>query len=495
METGKNKTFLQKRLSLCYVIGCAAYLGWFYAVYLKILSPQEFHMTPLDKLQLLPGLSAVFVMLLCALFSERIAPLSRHFKATTCIGLVSVCCVWGTYLLQVLSNPSILLFALGALAFGIGFGWFSLLWAELLGRFEMARAGTLWGVSTFGGALACVSLQLLPDSIASIIALSFPAITSVCALIAIFIVNRILATAGPFGRSEEPLERFPYKSFSLGLLCSLVFGASSQVIVSPQEELIGQAIGGIILAIACSLFVVKPALDRIGSFAIPCIVVGLLLMPLLGEQSGVALVLVDSGFSVMISLYVLLITGFASRLEAPSIRTVGLMYAAVFVAVSAGAFLANYLSQIFFLAPKVVTACLCMAILLVVAMAVWPRQYQPAHFFDTDETTTTVSSGENLIASSAEAELVLHASEAQTELVVVTLAETINQRCDEVAQEYGLSSRERDVLYHLAHGKSVGHTASVLYLSHSTVKTHVHHIYSKIGIHSRDELREVLSIK
>ena len=57
---------------------------------------------------------------------------------------------------------------------------------------------------------------------------------------------------------------------------------------------------------------------------------------------------------------------------------------------------------------------------------------------------------------------------------------------------YGLSSREADVLFLLDEGWRAGTIAEKLVLSPSTVKNHMNSIYGKLGVHSQDELRQLV---
>jgi LuxR family maltose regulon positive regulatory protein len=50
-----------------------------------------------------------------------------------------------------------------------------------------------------------------------------------------------------------------------------------------------------------------------------------------------------------------------------------------------------------------------------------------------------------------------------------------------------LTDRERDVLRLLAAGQSTPEIARALYLEVNTVRTHVKHLYGKLGVHSRDQ--------
>ena len=52
--------------------------------------------------------------------------------------------------------------------------------------------------------------------------------------------------------------------------------------------------------------------------------------------------------------------------------------------------------------------------------------------------------------------------------------------------------REQDVLEYLLKGRTLQSIANETFLSYNTVKTHVSHIYQKAGVHSRDELIDLL---
>lgn len=57
-----------------------------------------------------------------------------------------------------------------------------------------------------------------------------------------------------------------------------------------------------------------------------------------------------------------------------------------------------------------------------------------------------------------------------------------------LADAYGLTQREQEVLGLLLRGRSIPYIKETLYISTNTAKTHVRHIYQKMGIHERQEL-------
>ncbi len=67
--------------------------------------------------------------------------------------------------------------------------------------------------------------------------------------------------------------------------------------------------------------------------------------------------------------------------------------------------------------------------------------------------------------------------------------------CDGVATEFGLSAREREVLALLARGRTQPYIREALLLSKNTVSTHVQHIYAKLGVHSKQELIDLVEAR
>lgn len=64
----------------------------------------------------------------------------------------------------------------------------------------------------------------------------------------------------------------------------------------------------------------------------------------------------------------------------------------------------------------------------------------------------------------------------------------LERRANRLAAQYALSPREREVLGHLLEGRSHPYIRDQLYISKSTVDTHVHHIYAKTGVKSKQGL-------
>jgi DNA-binding CsgD family transcriptional regulator len=68
----------------------------------------------------------------------------------------------------------------------------------------------------------------------------------------------------------------------------------------------------------------------------------------------------------------------------------------------------------------------------------------------------------------------------------------IGPRCREIAGEYALSPREEEVLCFLARGRNADFISKTLVISTNTAKAHIYHIYQKLGIHTQQELLNLI---
>lgn len=72
-------------------------------------------------------------------------------------------------------------------------------------------------------------------------------------------------------------------------------------------------------------------------------------------------------------------------------------------------------------------------------------------------------------------------------------ANPLDARCESLSRSWQLTPRESEVLPLLARGHTQPAIAKELFCSPETIKVHVRHIYEKAGVHSRDELIEVVN--
>lgn len=67
-----------------------------------------------------------------------------------------------------------------------------------------------------------------------------------------------------------------------------------------------------------------------------------------------------------------------------------------------------------------------------------------------------------------------------------------SERCNRIGGRFGLTQREKEILFCISLGYSMRKTSEVLYVSTSTVHTHTAMVYRKLGVHSRQEVIDLI---
>ena len=70
--------------------------------------------------------------------------------------------------------------------------------------------------------------------------------------------------------------------------------------------------------------------------------------------------------------------------------------------------------------------------------------------------------------------------------------ERFQDKCRLIIERYGLSEREGEIMIMFAKGRNLAYIQDKLFISKSTVSTHRQHIYKKLGIHSQQELLDLV---
>ena len=69
---------------------------------------------------------------------------------------------------------------------------------------------------------------------------------------------------------------------------------------------------------------------------------------------------------------------------------------------------------------------------------------------------------------------------------------SIEERCAQLGAEGGLTERETEIFAMLARGRNGQYVMDHYVISRNTVKSHVKHIYAKLGVHSQQELIDLV---
>jgi len=107
---------------------------------------------------------------------------------------------------------------------------------------------------------------------------------------------------------------------------------------------------------------------------------------------------------------------------------------------------------------------------------------------DFDSNAGSVIEGKEHMRVEGEMDIVEEDKEAATE----TWQDYRQRSCEIVAQVYGLTKREAEVLYMLSQGRTIGYMQEHFVLSQNTLKMHIRHIYQKLDVHSKQEVIDIV---
>ncbi len=70
--------------------------------------------------------------------------------------------------------------------------------------------------------------------------------------------------------------------------------------------------------------------------------------------------------------------------------------------------------------------------------------------------------------------------------------DSLKRRCAALARRFKLTARETEILELLARGRSKGYIADTFIISENTVRSHVKHVYTKLSVHSKQEMLDLI---
>jgi DNA-binding CsgD family transcriptional regulator len=82
-----------------------------------------------------------------------------------------------------------------------------------------------------------------------------------------------------------------------------------------------------------------------------------------------------------------------------------------------------------------------------------------------------------------------------TRVITTYDSSRIREQSEQLGRHFDLTAREHEVLFLLARGRNSRVIQTELHISYNTAKAHVRHIYTKLGIHSQQELIDLVEAK
>lgn len=434
-------------------------------------------------------------MIAFGILSLKLAPLTRHHWLVLTAVLLASGGTLGISFGQAAGN--ILVYA-GAVSSGAGTAGLLLLWAEAYRSIPVdeARKYTIpWSMAV--GVLYYLAIGMLPPSLAVLSIVVLPALSAALLLQSNQLQGGLEQSSQEDGakpvhhislRYSLPL-RFiaivALYSVPTGLLRSSP-GALSFISADGTGETIFAfaALITAVVSVASTLLADRRKVELIYRSIMPLMAAGLLMLPFLTPGQGVVAGACIMSAFILFQMYVWAsLSDIATDVAAPSAFVFGVGESGINVGVLAGilfGLLLNSGSPTLF----AVTALALVYLFLVFE-----------NFKGAEEGTSlllpvSAYKGEQERPGSTRQKMTI-AEAAKMDLASLFSA-VLKDRCESVSRAYGLSAREKEVLELLAKGRSLQSIADALGVAYTTVKTHTDHIYTKTGVHSRQELIDLL---
>lgn len=370
-----------------------------------------------------------------------------------------------------LGQGSALLLVMGSVASKVGCSWFMV---TICIACVMTLEGTWLLVGTpLAVALGCAaSLALVTPGVPAWLPLAvYTVAVPVGALMVHDIARAAVADIAAAPAAREVAVTQPSSFLPPGnrvFICFFVFSVAEGFAMrfGPQEGRVASMPYGLIALLAvtayCWLSRSRQRFDLLFSCAVLCVVAGFLVVPL-PRATALATGALHVGDSCYQVLYNLVLFSIAGRNRLASLSVIGWGQAwsttGIVVGANVGALVqANLQSDMVYLA----SAAVALALLAYVLFGM--------RGFSFGETIEGITPVEPL------------------NVPVEPVGRSVEQACAELAAAHGLTARETDVLCLLARGRNNSYIQEELSLTRNTVKSHIKHVYQKLGVHGHQEL-------
>lgn len=410
------------------------------------------------------------LFLILAFFASRIGSLGKHplvcalcvfltAGGTACIGLVLIPLDMSEAVVRLCSIPT---------AFG-GTILFCL-WAEVYCQMGSVRVMIYGALSCIAAFLAYLIISVILQPYAIIATALLPLMSFACALLSF--------KAVPKERSKATNTHYPipWKLFTIMIIAGFLSGLSGSLL----PDLGGQ--GGAVhriqvtgLAGITILFMVYALKERcdvrfLAKICLPIAVIAFAIIPIAGTTFGFLVSFLVKFAYVWFTFFVLImLANLAYKFEIPSLRLFAIARAVSESAILVGVLLRDPLRSSGLLNDNLFLniAMIVGLVLIFVCALIWMR-----------DTSVNADWG----AAGISIESGLHVPGPREKRL---------KRCEEIKEEYSLTTRESEILDLLSQHKTRAEIGQELFLSSNTIKTHVRNLYSKLNIHSKEDLLEL----
>ena len=368
------------------------------------------------------------------------------------------------------------------------------LFAPRIGRLSRHKAFSWAAVALTTAGTAAVGLALIPGGVGE--ALMSGALSCIAAAAASFLISTMEAPFGVIATALLPLaslacahlsfrllptERavakgvhypIPWKLIVImaiaGLLSSFsgAFLSATEYVGAIHRVAATGIVGVVILVMAVSK---RDRFDArfLAKVGLPVAVVAFAVIPFVAPMQGYIVSVLMRFAYVWFTFFVLLmLANICYRFEIPSLRLFAIARASSEAALLAGILVRRALWQTDLLADPTTLAGFALAgiVLVLVCVVIWMSEKS----VNGDWGASGLSLADRLHVPGPR--------------------ERFMSRCDDLAAQYDLTARETEIMGLIAQRKSRAEIEQELFLSQNTVKTHVRHLYAKLGVHSKTDV-------
>lgn len=393
---------------------------------------------------------------------------------------------------------------LGALLCGIGFGYFWGSWADVLGRVHPSTttvsipASFLLTAVLFVAITLCVSFAHMPGILPI---LPLPVLSLACLEKCRRSEPALEPAAAPKRYIEAVASLVPLIIASLVLSCLFGFMWETAVLSTDtatqahEIPLVANVVAATILLVGVLVARRKVDLTLVYQVLIPISILSFLAIPFLWHDQPVALNAVISAiygvfdviiwYMVVSCSYDFSVSGFV---VGGIVRGISLLSRLVGIGIG---------SLIMMVPDAGNDAMVGMSIgaVYILAMLLWflyRNSKQKAKVCTTDVCASDLEASGEAPAADCPSASGSEGSEGDASASQGDASEDDDEKMRLIAEDYGLTRREAEVLPYLARGRSAKVIADALFVSEPTIRTHTRHILEKTCLHSKQELIDLI---
>ena len=415
---------------------------------------------------------------------------------------------------------TVVLFVVGALLTGVGSGFMWVMWGEYYARISQADVEFLAPVSAIAAAVLVLVVSSMSGWVSVALVITFPLLSGLALALSWRDVQQGGASAEHEGAAEQQAYRTAYDRakdsplqalsslgrVGLGILVACLFVCLEGTFWDMSERTmlafqLGIAASIALVAVVAFASTVGPrrvSLSFMYRWMCPLLVAGFAALIVCGNAWGgymayVVAIAARFGFCLITQMF---FARFAAMGKTTAVQSFGLGW--IFV------HLGDFLGVVLFVAvgegfaaglfTTAQVAALSIVVLVVVTMFVLNdergfsvgTQVEAAGAAGVADAAGAVEEGGSDAGAAAGAGADAAAGSPGAPV------DELSVRIRALAREYELTPRESEVFDLLARGRSVPYIRDALVISKETAATHAKHVYAKLGVHSRQELIDLV---